>query len=174
MSSTTAPEVEPIRVLSSEERLAAAQKIIKRNAYISAGVGAVPVMPPLVDLAAIGGVQVLMIKQLSDLYGVKFKDNVARNLVSALVGTLSARVLAAGVVGSMFQVLPGFGAVVAGLLAMPAISGAVSYALGKVFVKHFEEGGTLLDLNVEKVRDFFASQYQLGRKVVAEPAPASV
>jgi uncharacterized protein (DUF697 family) len=77
------------------------------------------------------------------------------------------------VVGSMFKVLPGFGAVVGGLLAFPAISGAVTYALGKVFVKHFEEGGTLLDLNVEKMREFFASQYQLGRKVVAEPAPAA-
>jgi hypothetical protein len=45
--------------------------------------------------------------------------------------------------------------------------------LGKVFVKHFEEGGTLLDLDVNKVRDFFASQYQVGRKVAAEPAPAA-
>lgn len=173
MPNTAAPEAEPIQVLSTEERLAAGQKIVKRNTYIAAGVAAVPVMPPLVDLAALGGVQVLMIKQLSDLYRVPFKENVARNLVAALVGTLSSRVLAAGVVGSMFKVLPGFGAVIGGLLALPAVSGAVTYALGKVFVKHFEEGGTLLDLDVNKVRDFFASQYQVGRKVAAEPAPAA-
>jgi uncharacterized protein (DUF697 family) len=176
MTTTATAESEPIQVLSSEERLAASQKIVKRNTYIAAGVAAVPVLPPGVDLAALGGVQVLMIKQLSDLYGVKFKDNVARNLVSALValvGTLSSRVLAAGVVGSMLKVLPGFGAVIGGLLALPAVSGAVTYALGKVFVKHFEEGGTLLDLDVNKVRDFFASQYQVGRKVAAEPAPAA-
>jgi uncharacterized protein (DUF697 family) len=173
MTTTATPEAEPIRVLSSEERLAAGQKIVKRNTYIAAGVAAVPVLPPGVDLAALGGVQVLMIKQLSDLYRVPFKENVARNLVAALVGTLSSRVLAAGVVGSMLKVLPGFGAVIGGLLALPAVSGAVTYALGKVFVKHFEEGGTLLDLDVNKVRDFFASQYQLGRKVAAEPAPAA-
>jgi len=173
MTTTATAESEPIQVLSSEERLAASQKIVKRNTYIAAGVAAVPVLPPGVDLAALGGVQVLMIKQLSDLYRVPFKENVARNVVAALVGTLSSRVLAAGVVGSMLKVLPGFGAVIGGLLALPAVSGAVTYALGKVFVKHFEEGGTLLDLDVNKVRDFFASQYQLGRKVAAEPAPAA-
>lgn len=173
MPTTAAPEAEPIQVLSTEERLAAGQKIVKRNTYIAAGVSAVPVFAPMLDLAAIGGVQVLMIKQLSDLYRVPFKENVARNLVAALVGTLSYRVLAAGVVGSIFKVLPGFGAVIGGLLALPAVSGAVTYALGKVFVKHFEEGGTLLDLDVNKVRDFFASQYQVGRKVAAEPAPAA-
>ena len=173
MTTTATAEAEPIQVLSSEERLAASQKIVKRNTYIAAGVAAVPVLPPGVDLAALGGVQVLMIKQLSDLYRVPFKENVARNLVAALVATLSSRVLAAGVVGSMFKVLPGFGAVIGGLLALPAVSGAVTYALGKVFVKHFEEGGTLLDLDVNKVRDFFASQYQVGRKVAAEPAPAA-
>jgi uncharacterized protein (DUF697 family) len=173
MTTTATAEAEPIQVLSSEERLAASQKIVKRNTYIAAGVAAVPVLPPGVDLAALGGVQVLMIKQLSDLYRVPFKENVARNVVAALVGTLSSRVLAAGVVGSMLKVLPGFGAVIGGLLALPAVSGAVTYALGKVFVKHFEEGGTLLDLDVNKVRDFFASQYQVGRKVAAEPAPAA-
>jgi uncharacterized protein (DUF697 family) len=173
MTTTATAESEPIQVLSSEERLAASQKIVKRNTYIAAGVAAVPVLPPGVDLAALGGVQVLMIKQLSDLYRVPFKENVARNVVAALVGTLSSRVLAAGVVGSMLKVLPGFGAVIGGLLALPAVSGAVTYALGKVFVKHFEEGGTLLDLDVNKVRDFFASQYQVGRKVAAEPAPAA-
>ncbi len=173
MTTTATTESEPIQVLSSEERLAASQKIVKRNTYIAAGVAAVPVLPPGVDLAALGGVQVLMIKQLSDLYRVPFKENVARNVVAALVGTLSSRVLAAGVVGSMLKVLPGFGAVIGGLLALPAVSGAVTYALGKVFVKHFEEGGTLLDLDVNKVRDFFASQYQVGRKVAAEPAPAA-
>lgn len=173
MTTTATAESEPIQVLSSEERLAASQKIVKRNTYIAAGVAAVPVLPPGVDIAALGGVQVLMIKQLSDLYRVPFKENVARNVVAALVGTLSSRVLAAGVVGSMLKVLPGFGAVIGGLLALPAVSGAVTYALGKVFVKHFEEGGTLLDLDVNKVRDFFASQYQVGRKVAAEPAPAA-
>ena len=173
MTTTATAEAEPIQVLSSEERLAASQKIVKRNTYIAAGVAAVPVLPPGVDLAALGGVQVLMIKQLSDLYRVPFKENVARKVGAALVGTLSSRVLAAGVVGSMLKVLPGFGAVIGGLLALPAVSGAVTYALGKVFVKHFEEGGTLLDLDVNKVRDFFASQYQVGRKVAAEPAPAA-
>ncbi len=164
------PAEEAIPVLSSEERLVAADKIIMKNVYCTAGIGCVPI--PLVDLVGIGSFQALMIKQLSNLYGVKFNDHIAKNLVTALLGTLSARVITAGVVGSIFKFIPGFGAVVGSLLAVPAVAGSVTYAIGRVFVKHFEEGGTLLDLNVEKAKTFFQSQYKVGQKVAAEPVSA--
>ena len=41
------------------------------------------------------------------------------------------------------------------LLDHPIVAGAATYALGNVFVKHFESGGTLLDFKPEPVRDFF-------------------
>ncbi len=165
------PVEEAIPVLSSEERLAAANAIVKKNVYWSMGVGCVPV--PFADLVGVTTFQVVMIKQLSNLYGVKFNDHIARNLVTTLLGTLSARVITAGVVGSIFKFIPGFGAIIGGLLAVPAVAGSVTYAVGRVFVKHFEEGGTLLDLNVEKVRTFFTDQYKVGAKTVAAQPAAS-
>ena len=164
------PVEEIVPVLSPEERLVAANDIVRKNVYCTAGVGCVPI--PLVDLVGIGGFQALMIKQLSHLYGVKFNDHVARNLVTALLGTLSARVLITGAVGSIFKIIPGIGAFIGGLIAVPAIAGAVTYAIGRVFIKHFEEGGTLLDLNVDRTKAFFQSQYIVGRKVVTVPAGA--
>jgi len=160
-----------IPVFSSEERVVAANAIVKKNMYCAIGAGCVPV--PLADLVGVTTFQVVMIKQLSNLYGVKFSEHVARNLVVALLGTLSTRLITAGVVGSIFKFIPGFGAVLGGLLAVPAVAGAVTYAVGKVFVKHFEEGGTLLDLNVEKVRSFFAEQYKSGSKAAASAEPVS-
>jgi len=151
--------------LTAEQRLAAAEKIVKKNTYCAAGIGCVPL--PFVDLVGIGGFQAMMIKELSNLYGVKFHDHLVRNLVTALLGTLSARTITAGIVGSAFKFIPGIGAVIGSLLAVPAVAGAVTYAIGRVFIKHFEEGGTLLDLNVEKSKAFFQSQYKLGQKVTA-------
>jgi uncharacterized protein (DUF697 family) len=163
------PVVSDTPELTAEQRLAAAEKIVKKNTYCAAGIGCVPI--PLVDLVGIGGFQAVMIKELSSLYGVKFNDHLVRNLVSALIGTLSVRTITAGIVGSAFKFIPGIGAVIGSLLAVPAVAGAVTYAIGRVFIKHFEEGGTLLDLNVEKSKAFFQAQYKLGEKAAA-PAGA--
>ena len=61
---------------------------------------------------------------------------------------------------------------------MPVFASASTYAVGHTFIHHFESGGTLLDLDPAKVRDYVARQYQegrdnlLGRKPV-EAAPAA-
>jgi uncharacterized protein (DUF697 family) len=167
-SETTVEEVVP--VLSSEQRLAAAEKIVRKNVYCAAGIGCVPV--PLIDLVGIGAFQAVMIKQLSAVYGVKFNEHLVRNTVTALVGTIGTRAITAGVVGSIFKILPGIGGIIGGLLAVPAIAGGVTYGIGKVFIKHFEEGGTILDLDVEKTKTFFQSQYKVGTKVATTPATA--
>lgn len=170
MSVSTLPVSEPAAVLTGEQRLASAQAIVKKYTYITAGIGCVPV--PLADVVGIGGAQVLMIKELSHLYGVKFSEHAVRNLIGALVGTLGSRVLTTAAVASVFKIIPGIGGLIGGLLVVPAVAGGVTYGLGRVFTKHFEEGGTLVDLNVQRTRDFFAAQYQIGRKLAAQ-RPAS-
>ncbi|MCC5025207.1 MAG: DUF697 domain-containing protein [Candidatus Synoicihabitans palmerolidicus] len=149
-----------IPVTSDEDRIASAYAIVKKNMYCAGGSGIVPV--PFVDLVGVVTFQVLMIKQLSTLYEVKFQRHLARNLVVALVGTLSARAITAGVVGSLFKFIPWVGATVGAWIAVPAVAGGVTYAIGRVFVKHFEEGGTLLDRKVLNVRSFFTDQYKVG------------
>lgn len=178
MSSTTtadpitdAPSA-PSLALTASDRLAAAEKIVKKDMYWSMGVGAVPV--PIVDLVGIGAFQVRMLKRLSDLYGVKFSEHLAKNAVAALIGTIGARALTAATVSSLIKTLPFAGALVGGVLAMPAIAGATTYAMGRLFIRHFEAGGTFEDLNLAKAKSFFTSQFREGQKKVAtEAAPAS-
>ena len=167
---TAAPVQDAIPVLSSEERLAAAERIVRKHMYCSAGIGCVPV--PIVSLIGVAGFQAAMIKELSNHYGVKFNDHMVRNLVLALIGTLTHRVVSAGVVGGLFKFIPGFAAAILSVLAVPAVAGGLTYAMGRVFIKHFEDGGTLLDLNVAKTKDFFQSQYKMGQKVAATPVAA--
>jgi len=38
---------------------------------------------------------------------------------------------------------------------MPIVAGAATYAIGKVFVRHFASGGTFLTFNPEKVKDYY-------------------
>lgn len=156
---------------ATSERLAAAERIVKQNVYWSMGCGAVPV--PVVDLVGIGGLQIRMLKQLSDLYGVKFSDHLARNIVAALIGTLGARALTVATVGSFIKTLPFAGALIGGIVAMPVIAGASTYAIGRVFVRHFELGGTFEDLNFARAKAYFSSQFRSGQKVAQTAPPPS-
>jgi uncharacterized protein (DUF697 family) len=158
-------------VLSPEERLAQAEAIVKNNVYWSMGVGMVPI--PVVDLVGLSGFQIRMIKDLSHLYGVHFCDHSARNIVTALVGSIGARGVTVLTVGSLIKTLPMFGAVIGGLLAMPLISGAFTYGVGRVFVRHFEMGGTFLDFNTDKAKSYFSSQFHEGKRVVTETKPGA-
>jgi hypothetical protein len=51
---------------------------------------------------------------------------------------------------------------------MPVFAGAATYAIGKVFIQHFEAGGTLLDFEPAKVREHFRQQFEKGRDLSSE------
>jgi uncharacterized protein (DUF697 family) len=67
----------------------------------------------------------------------------------------------------MLKAIPGVGGLI-GMVASPALAGASTYALGKVFIQHFESGGTLLDFDPAKMKAYYASQYEEGKQVVAD------
>jgi len=51
---------------------------------------------------------------------------------------------------------------------MPVVSGAFTYAIGKVFIQHFASGETFLTFDPEKVRDYYTEMFEEGKKVAAE------
>ena len=59
---------------------------------------------------------------------------------------------------------------------MPLIAGASTYAVGKVFYRHFASGGTFLTFDPEKARAYYEEMFQKGKDVVkgmkAQPAAA--
>jgi uncharacterized protein (DUF697 family) len=146
-------------VLTLQEQ---ADKIVRKNTYWSAGLGAIPV--PGLDLVGIMGGQVKMIHELSKLYGVTFCENKVRNSIAVLLGSVGAVNLTLLPVSSMLKLIPGVGTILGGL-SLPIIGGGASYALGKVFINHFEAGGTLLDFDPEKTKDFFRKQFEEGKLV---------
>ena len=79
-----------------------ASKITNRYVLWAMGAGLVPI--PIVDFAAIVGVQLKMLSSLAKYYGVDFSEERGKSVVSSLVGSVAADSLAYGSVGSFPEV----------------------------------------------------------------------
>jgi uncharacterized protein (DUF697 family) len=132
-----------------------AEKTVKKYVYWSIGAGLIPV--PLVDLAALTGIQLKMIADLAKEYGIKFSKDSGKALLSSLLGG-SVTAKGGPIAASAVKGVPLVGQA-AGALTMPAVAGASTYAVGKVFIAHFESGGTLLDFDPDKMRAYYAQQF---------------
>ncbi|CAK8719710.1 DUF697 domain-containing protein [Candidatus Electrothrix aarhusensis] len=146
------------------EKDAEAKQRILYYTYAGMAMGFVPF--PLLDLAALAALQLRMLHRLSQIYGVEFKASVGRSASSSLVGGLVPVSSAAPVAASLSKFIPGVGHILSyGTLLV--LNGASTYAVGKVFARHFASGGTFLTFDPEAVRDYFAEQYEKGKEVVA-------
>lgn len=141
-----------------------AMSIVNRNMVWSAGAGILPI--PLVEFIAISAVQVKLIKELSEHYDVPFRKDLAKSSVIALVGSLGSVVLGKALATSSLRAVPVIGPLVA-TLTLPAISAGASYAIGRVFISHYEMGGTLLNFDPDAVQDYFKSKFDEGVKKAA-------
>lgn len=109
---------------------------------------------PALDVLTIAALQVKMISELAAHYGQPFRRDRAKASVLALIGGATSTRLAYGFGGSVLKTIPVVGQL-GGMLTMPAFAAAVTYAVGQVFMQHFESGGTLLTFEPDKMRDRF-------------------
>jgi uncharacterized protein (DUF697 family) len=157
MASEANEENAEVTALSPAQRDEAASKLIERFALWSGVAGLVPI--PVVDVFAVGGLQVQMLRRLSQIYGVPFSDNRSKALVASLAGSLIPAASGIGAV-SMLKTVPIAGTLAAAFV-MPTLSAGATYAIGKAFVQHFASGGTLLDFNPPDYREFVKSQMEV-------------
>lgn len=162
-ASVTAP-------MTEEERDEAASKLVDRFSLWSGAAGLIPV--PLVDIVAVGGVQLEMLRRLSEIYSVPFSENRGKSLIASLAGSvIPASTATTTMVGvsSALKAVPGVGTVISAF-TMPAFSACATYVIGKVFIQHFASGGTLLDFNPPDYREFIKAQKE---KWASRSAPRS-
>jgi uncharacterized protein (DUF697 family) len=139
---------------SPEARRASAVKVVERFSLWSGAAGLIPA--PIIDLAAVGGVQIQMLRRISQIYGVPFSANQGKALIASLAGSMIPVSSGIGAV-SMIKSVPIVGTLVS-VIAMPALSAGATYAIGMVFIQHFKSGGTLLDFNPPDYREFIKAQ----------------
>jgi uncharacterized protein (DUF697 family) len=148
-----------------EEKEESAQKLVRNYMWWSMGAGLIPV--PFVDLAAVSGVQLKMLKDMSEMYNINFSENRGKVIVSALLGSIVPNSLSVGNMGSLLKMVPLIGSVLGGV-SMSLFSGAATYAIGKVFIQHFEAGGTFLDFNPVTVKEYYRTLFVEGQTIAKE------
>ena len=148
-----------ITTLNPEERVLAAQNIIKNHMMVALGFGVVPI--PVVDLIGLTGTQLNMLKSLSDLYGQEFRKDWGKKSIASLLGGGLSVPVAMGL-SSLIKSIPIVGQT-AGVISMATTGAGITYAIGKVFVQHFESGGTFLTFDPAQVREHFKSEIEAGK-----------
>lgn len=153
------------------EKQQEAQQTVKRYMWFSAGAGLIPIH--YLDWAAVSGLQLKMLAEISKIYDVPFQENLGKAAIASLAGFVVPHAAAFGTIGGVLKAVPGLGSI-AGAPLMAVFSGAYAWALGNMFIQHFESGGTFLNFNPEQVREHFRAQFEKGRTIAsAAPEPAS-
>lgn len=155
-----------------ESRVKDAQALVRRHALMAAGVGVLPL--PLLDFLGISLLQIKMLRELAARYDVAFSEQVAKKIIAALVAGLGSAGLGFALAGSLAKFVPLIGANL-GALSVPVVAGAFTLATGRVFIAHFESGGTVLNFDPQAIRAHFRDEFERARQGVtqlqAEPDP---
>jgi uncharacterized protein (DUF697 family) len=163
-----------------DDRFESANDIVKDYALWAGGFGLLPL--PILDFAAITATQVRMVSTLNkhyrrwhpDRYRQRFSHERLRTIIASLIGG-SVPVVAGAGLGSLLKSIPLVGQAL-GMVTTPVFAWASTVAVGRVFIEHFESGGTLLDFDADKMRHYYYKQFEAakhGTKVGGNEGPAA-
>jgi uncharacterized protein (DUF697 family) len=157
---------EKLTAAARADRLTRAQSLTKNYMLAAAGLGLIPI--PLVDLGGLMALQIKLVHSLANHYQLPFKENVVKSLVTSLVSGATSVV---GVMGlaSLAKTVPILGTLGGGG-GVAVTAAAVTYAVGEVFIRHFESGGTLLDFDPHKMKALFKRELKNGKVAATESA----
>jgi uncharacterized protein (DUF697 family) len=135
--------------------------IINNHVLWSMGAGFIPI--PLADLVAVTYIQMDMIKQLCKIYSIDYKET---EIKATLAAVTSAGLAKAGA-SRLVKLIPVIGSALGGV-AVSALSGASTYAVGHAFRIHFEHGGTFLDFDLNKLKKSYNDLFEKGKQVASD------
>ncbi|MCK5525010.1 MAG: cache domain-containing protein [Thiomargarita sp.] len=139
---------------------------LKKHVSLSMGVALIPI--PIVDFVSVTAIQMSLLSEIAEKFGVPFSKEKVKSLLFSLVGG-SIPVAANMPVASMIKSIPVIGTV-SGLITMPIISGASTYAIGKLFIQHFADGGTFSNFEPQNAKEDYAKMSEDGMKIASDLA----
>lgn len=141
-------------------RRARVDAVIRKHVLWASGAGLIPV--PLADVAAVTGVQVNMLREITRMYRSELSEADLQNFIKALTGGMLARLGASAV-----KAIPGLGTLLGGA-SMSIMSGASTYAVGRVANNQLEAGHHLRAVDLDAAKRDYASAYERGKDYVTE------
>ena len=139
-----------------------ADNCIKSHVIAAMGVGMIPSF--VIEVTGVTGIEVKMIRDLAEIYEFPVPHKlVAYKILISVIGSILPFYLAARM-RSAVKGLPLFGHVVY-VSFLSATNGAAVYAVGKIFQRHYESGGTFLSSNNSTIRSYFKERYEEGKQL---------
>ena len=132
-----------------------AARVLRNHVIATAAAGLVP--NPLLNIGVLYGIQLRMLKKLAAVYEVEFAEQRANSFIGALAGT-SVRVTSQGLLNLLGRTIAAF--------TGPVLPAATTYSLGKVFIRHFESGGTFLTFDPKRAKEEFDEEVDAGERVI--------
>ncbi len=154
-------EEEKLEIRESNTPTEDVGRVVRNHVWISLVVGLAPA--PVIDFLGITGIQLNMLRRLSDAYGIPFHAHLGKNILGSVVGGSFAPSLTF----SLIKCIPFLG-LAGGMLTMSITAAASTYAVGKVFIQHFASGGTFLSFDPEKVREYYQEMFKEGGQIATE------
>lgn len=143
--------------------------IVQNHMLLAMGVGMIPV--PGFDFFGVTSVQISMLRGISRVYEIPFSKSGAQSILLSLVGG-AVPAYTALPIARFLQSMPFVGwTLSAG--SMSLLSGASTYAVGKVFAHHCEQGGTLCNFDAEAARERFSRLFSRGRDIASEQSASA-
>lgn len=153
MSEETAAALQPNDALGNAIGVREANHIVKNSVIAAMAVSWVPV--PVADILMVSGVCVLMVRRLCEYYETPFDPNLVRGAVLGL-GAGVAPLMVTGAMSSAAKLIPGLG-LLAGAAGSSLTAGGLTFAVGQVFIRHFEGNGTLSSFRPDEHLAYFRS-----------------
>lgn len=143
---------------NQSDKIESANAVVKKYMLGSLGVGIVPY--PVVDMTLLVALQLKMLHSLANVYDREFSEELGKKVI----GTCLSSVVPVSLTVNLVQLF-NFNWLMKGI-STSAFSGAFTYAIGKLFIQHFESGNTFLSFDPQQVKEFFASQFEQGKEEV--------
>lgn len=119
---------------------------------------------PIVDVATQTLIHVYMLEELAELYELRFSRVRAKAYLASLLGSLTTAELGRGALKYLLYMVPVVGPLL-GATSMSTTGASVTYAIGQIFIREFESGGTFMDFDPASVTGVSREE---GRIIVRE------
>jgi len=117
-----------------------ALKIVNSYTLLSSGLGLIPT--PFLYQIAVGGLLSKMLYDLSGLYGTSLTKQMNKAIIASVLGGAHSEWITVYLGDNVEKVLPGMVAI-GNTIARPVVAAGITYAIGRLFVKHFDTGAWL-------------------------------
>lgn len=135
--------------LNEVEQYAAGQKIIKKWSKISLATILLP--STMIEYAAISGIQLKMLHEMSAVYKIPFKADAVKVILGSILGGGVAYFLS-DLYTNLLKSIPIVGRPIT-LISEPLIAYVTTYAVGIVFLEHFENEGSFHDIEIKQFKE---------------------